>query len=59
MQQTSNTPTRIDETTLDDISGGPHFRNFHGVSFDFQAAPGETGSQSSGHYTQMVWANTR
>ncbi|MEM9370774.1 MAG: hypothetical protein AAGA26_06425 [Pseudomonadota bacterium] len=26
----------LDETTLDEISGGPHFRNFHGAAFDFQ-----------------------
>lgn len=30
-------PTIIAEEALDEISGGPHFRNFHGTSFDFQS----------------------
>ena len=59
MQQTP-APTEIEETTLDDISGGPHFRNFHGASLDFQAMPElDANTQSSGHYTQMAWAKTR
>lgn len=37
MQDKANTPAEINETQLDDISGGPHFRNFHGTSFDFQS----------------------
>mgnify|MGYP000571994382 CR=1 FL=1 len=58
MTTKTNTPEEITETSLDDISGGPHFRNFHGASFDFQSGVDATETES-GHYTQMVWANTR
>ena len=37
MQTKTSSPVEITETTLDEISGGPHFRNFHGASFDFQS----------------------
>ena len=30
-------PTTIADEALDEISGGPHFRNFHGAAFDFQS----------------------
>ncbi len=38
MMTKTNTPAEIAETTLDDISGGPHFCNFHGAAFDFAAS---------------------
>ena len=38
MQDKAKTPAEIDDKQLDDISGGPHFRNFHGSSFDFAAS---------------------
>ena len=37
MTKDTNPPAEINETQLDDISGGPHFRNFHGAAFDFQS----------------------
>lgn len=37
MQDKANTPAEVNDTQLDDISGGPHFRNFHRVSYDFQS----------------------
>lgn len=30
-------PTEVEETTLDEISGGPHFRSWHDVSYDQNA----------------------
>lgn len=38
-KQAQTTPNAISDESLDEISGGPHFRNFHGTSFDFQAMP--------------------
>lgn len=29
-------PIRLDDETLDTVSGGPHFRTFDGHRFDFQ-----------------------
>ena len=37
MTDKTNKPAEIAEDKLDDISGGPHFRNFHGAAFDFQS----------------------
>lgn len=39
MTDKTNKPAEIAEDKLDEISGGPHFRNFHGTSFDYQAMP--------------------
>ena len=30
-------PANMTDESLDEISGGPHFRNFHGAAFDFQS----------------------
>ena len=58
MTDKTHTAEEITETKLDELSGGPHFRNFHGVAFDFQSGvdPVET---ESGHYTQAMWDKTR
>ncbi|MEM0988681.1 MAG: hypothetical protein AAGK00_07350 [Pseudomonadota bacterium] len=37
MTKKTQKPAEIAETELEDINGGPHFRNFHRASSDFQA----------------------
>ena len=52
----TTTPTDIDESALDDVTGG-------GIKLmvEFPATGGvqSEASTTSGHYTQMAWANTR
>ncbi len=33
----TETPMTLADGSLEQISGGPHFRNFHGAAFDFQS----------------------
>ena len=52
----TTTPTEVDESALDNVTGG-------GIKLTFEI-PATGGVQSetsttSGHYTQMAWANTR
>ncbi|MEM6621410.1 MAG: hypothetical protein AAF674_04225 [Pseudomonadota bacterium] len=35
----SKDPTEIAERALDDISGGPHFKTWHGEIYAYQAMP--------------------
>ena len=37
MTDKTKAPEQMTDADMDTISGGPHFRNFHGASFDFQS----------------------
>ncbi|MEM9062664.1 MAG: hypothetical protein AAGD13_19560 [Pseudomonadota bacterium] len=44
-------PSEIAESRLDDISGGPHFRNFHSSGFDFAPTAQTASSPTLGNDT--------
>lgn len=54
-----STPNALDDSALDAISGGPHFRTWDPPTYLAPAGDDKDGeTRSSGHYTQIVWAKT-
>ena len=37
MTDQKKAPEQMTDADMDTVSGGPHFRNFHGSAFDFQS----------------------
>ena len=62
MQDKANTAVHsareISETQLGDISGGPHWQTWDPPTYLTDQKDEDTRA-ASGHYTQVVWANTR
>ena len=60
MTDKTNTPVEMPETSLDEISGGPHWQTWDPPTYLAATGDGDGATrESSGHYTQMAWSKTR
>ena len=52
-------PQALSDDTMDTISGGPHWSTLDDYPSYRTDPEAEAETGQTGHYTQMVWANTR